>query len=104
MHRHRCGEVGVHLVDHATLRVGERKRQGLQERLLHRAAHVVLQARVVALERFFATDEHQLHAQQFVERQSLAGPFFVDDAFRKVNGAQRGVARHEPKSLEQRGR
>jgi hypothetical protein len=62
MHRHRFGQICIHLVDYTALRTCERKRQGSNEALLHLAGHVVANAGVVALKGVLAAHQHQLHA------------------------------------------
>ena len=89
VHRHGLGQIHVHLVDHTALRTSECKRQRADEALLHLARHVVANAGVVALKGVLAAHQHQLHAQQFVERQAFTSLLFVDDAFWKVDDIQR---------------
>ena len=62
MHRHRFGQICIHLVDYPSLCTGERKRQGSNEASLHFSGHVVANAGVVALKGVLAAHQHQLHA------------------------------------------
>jgi hypothetical protein len=61
VHRHRLGQICIHLVDYTSLRTCERKWQRADEALLHFTGHVVANAGVVTLKGVLAAHQHQLH-------------------------------------------
>ena len=89
VHRVGGGEVGVDLGDHPLLGGGEREAERGVEALHQLAVDLVAQPDGVALHRPLAHDEHELHAQQLVERQPPPGLLLVGDRVRQVDVLER---------------
>ena len=96
VHWVRALKVGFYFTNHSRLCRRERKRQRRNKSFLQFATNLMTNARAVALERTLARHQHQLHAQQFVKRQSFARVVFPRQRVGQVYAPQRSGSIYKP--------
>ena len=85
MHRVRRGQIVIDFIYHSLLGRSYRKRQRTNETLLQLSPDFVANAGVVEFKCTLATNQYNLHAQQFVKCQTTTRVLLGHHRFRKVN-------------------
>ncbi len=99
VHRVRCGEVGLDLVDRAQLGTGERVRQRVVEAMDEISVDFVLEAALLALHRPLAQHQDQLHPEELVECETPARLLLVLDALGQMDVGECVEARQQSESV-----
>ena len=92
------------LVDRPPLGTGERVRQRIVEPLHQIAGQIVGDTALVSLHRPLAQHQHELHPQQFVEREPATGLLLVADRLGQVDVRQRVESSEHAETLQDRRR